>query len=100
MKTPEEIKKGLEYCKGDVHLCRHCSYYNYIGLGCTRLRDADALAYIQQLEEGIGRVYDRVKELQLGVQTGKDMNVPRWIRVEERMPDGAKMDLEVQDDHT
>lgn len=57
MKTPEEIKKGLE-C-GD---CKNCSYKRLIS--CTEGVRADALDYIQQLEA----------------------QVPQWISVEDRLP--------------
>lgn len=49
MKTPEEIKKGLECCSGQ-------NGHTYCGGGCPYSYDdcddmsADALAYIQQLE--------------------------------------------------
>ena len=47
MKTPEEIKKGLACCTGSP-MCSDCPYYD-----CSDCNDveADALAYIQQLEE-------------------------------------------------
>ena len=63
MKTPEEIKKGLECCSGqnkDTY-CTECPY---------RFEDCDdlarhALALIQQLEA----------------------QVPKWISVKERLPE-------------
>lgn len=47
-RTPEEIKKGLEYCSGmhDHSYCRECPYSEDDCDEMTR----DALAYIQQLE--------------------------------------------------
>lgn len=58
MKSPDEIKKGLECCLGDCHNyhCEECPYadhdtQNYDG--CTdngRQLSDDALALIQQLE--------------------------------------------------
>lgn len=67
MKKPEEIKKGLECCSvDDMHCGPGCPYKDdcleesrYKGL------ESDALAYIQQLEA----------------------QVPRWIPVEERLPE-------------
>ena len=67
MKKPEEIKKGLECCSvDDMHCGPGCPYKDdcleesrYKGL------ESDALAYIQQLEA----------------------QVPRWISVEERLPE-------------
>ena len=49
MKTPEEIKKGLECCTtGNYLSCRKCPYEQG---GCGEDENLkDALAYIQQLE--------------------------------------------------
>lgn len=62
-RTPEEIKKGMEYCNGDQFLCERCSYNKYLGFGCTKLRNKDALALIQQLErdkdELVNETYSR-----------------------------------------
>lgn len=46
MKTPEEIKKGLECCQ-DTR-CEGCPYSNM--RWCAKENGADALAYIKQLE--------------------------------------------------
>lgn len=54
MKTPEEIKKGLEACTNDAYECsKRCPYFNALsnGVDCAANMHADALAYIQQLEE-------------------------------------------------
>lgn len=54
MKTPDEIKKGLEVCSNDTMLCyEKCPYFSSIsnGVDCAVEMKADALAYIQQLEE-------------------------------------------------
>ena len=66
MKTPEEIKKGLECCmKASEEACEHCPYSK----GCERFEAGnlyrDALAYITQLEE----------------------RVPKWISVKDRVPE-------------
>jgi hypothetical protein len=47
-RTPEEIKKGLESC--NMHQCPllECPYFN--DNYCGETLNADALAYIQQLE--------------------------------------------------
>jgi len=45
MKTPDEIKKGL-----DCNNIDHCNECPYDGLDCAKHVDQDALAYIQQLE--------------------------------------------------
>ena len=47
MKTPEEIKLGLEAC-ADNEDCANCPYVEV--LGCARVLNTDALAYIRQLE--------------------------------------------------
>ena len=50
MKTPEEIKKGLECCITDN--CKECPYYPlYEVFGCKLARAKDALALIQQLAQ-------------------------------------------------
>lgn len=61
MKTPEEIKKGLEICIADGN-CRCCPYNNG---NCGMQLERDAIAYIQQLEA----------------------QQPRWISVKERQPE-------------
>lgn len=53
MKTPDEIKKGLECCTNDAILCSEkCPYYNPLsnGVDCAGKMHTDALALIQQLE--------------------------------------------------
>ena len=66
MRKPEEIKKGLECCM--VEECfgekENCPYTADPAL-CVGVMCEDALAYIQQLEA----------------------RVPRWIPVEERLPE-------------
>ena len=62
MKTPEEIKRGLERCATDN--CDNCPYV--INWVCSYELKSDSLAYIQQLEA----------------------KVPKWISVEERLPEG------------
>lgn len=60
MKTPDEIKRGLECCK-DTR-CEGCPYFDIHH--CAAENGLDALALIRQLEA----------------------QVPRWIPVEERLP--------------
>lgn len=66
MKTPDAIKKGLECCN-TYNGCQSCPYDDKVekGWSCCVQRNADALAYIQQLE-------------------GK---VPQWISVKDRLPE-------------
>lgn len=56
MKTPEEIKKGLECCSSlDSDMCLQCPYDDgYIA--CCLDKNQDALAYIIQLESTISQV--------------------------------------------
>lgn len=65
-RTPDEIKKGLECCKEDECFGdrENCPYTADPKL-CVGVMCADALALIQQLEA----------------------QVPRWISVEERLPE-------------
>ena len=68
MKTPEEIKKGLEGCGADKP-CGECPYRPEVDL-CIGMIALDALAYIQKLEA----------------------QQPRWISTKERLPeDGQKV---------
>lgn len=76
MKTPEEIKKGLECC-GNSGKCKGCPYYGGYEL-CMGTLSEDALAYVQQLEQRLVEV---------------NKTSPRWISVGgERLPeDGQKV---------
>ena len=67
MKTPEEIKKGLECCSIDPYHCgMNCPYVmDCHQIGTVKTLEKDALAYIQQLEK----------------------QIPRWISVKERLPE-------------
>ena len=68
MKTPNEIKKGLECCN-TYNGCQNCHYDDKVdkGWGCCVQRNADALAYIRELEA----------------------KVPKWISVKASMPEEA-----------
>lgn len=84
MKTPEEIKKGLECCL-KVGACNdECPYYND---GCGDDQEVkDALAYIQQLEGELNAiVLDHLYES--GFMAGFKAAYPKWISVEERVPE-------------
>lgn len=63
LKTPKEIKKGLECCSKSDGCPQECPYYNVPSCGGTLKLGAHN--YIQQLEA----------------------QVPRWISVEERLPE-------------
>lgn len=55
MKTPEEIKKGLECCANGDRCAGHCPYDNKATdiITCTGKLSREALALIAQLEETI-----------------------------------------------
>lgn len=65
MKTPDEIKKGLECCHStDMCECVKCPY-SVAGeetMNCDFIMSEDALAYIQQLERERDALMVLVKE--------------------------------------
>ena len=77
MKTPEEIKKGLECCS--VVACGSCPYEYYCNLenGYVKISN-DALAYIQQLENHISELTEKVSQFEAAH--------PKWISVKEQKP--------------
>lgn len=102
MKTPDEIKKGLEVCASGAEfgcIDRFCPY-GYLedeGECCDSVLCDDALEYIQQLEAkaGLAEQYRWERDVaidqleQLGIGFGEKVNgkLPRWISVEERLPE-------------
>ena len=72
MKSPEEIKKGLECCTDLEGKCFECPYNNG---HCDDSLERDALAYIRQLDQ-------RIVEA--------DKTYPRWIGVGERLPENGQ----------
>lgn len=71
MKTPEEIKYALRWCyaRDGRNECFGCPYRHE---DCDGALYADALSYIQQLE-------DHIRSL--------TKMVPRWISVKDRLPE-------------
>ena len=65
MKTPDEIKKGVEYLSIKDITKKLEAWHDGIAYDYAEDAAADALAYIQQLEA----------------------QVPKWISVEERLPE-------------
>lgn len=89
MRSPEEIKKGLEWLGNHtgcddkrMHLCSY--FYVCDGVGCFMARDA--LAYIQQLEVRMEAFAD---EALIYIQQ-LEAQQPRWISVGERLPEDAE----------
>ena len=90
MKTPDEIKKGLEIAVNGCMTCECCITDCPYDLECHPMNEdtnvdmpkqmsADALAYIQQLENHIGELTEKVEQL--------EATQPKWISVEERLPE-------------
>lgn len=78
MRSPEEIKKGLEYCSEKAKRktkCSECIYFNDPRGWCSTAITKDALDYIQQLEQRL-------------VEANKTSM--RWISVGERLPEDAE----------
>ena len=89
MKTPEEIKKGLETCIGKCTGNKpHCPYHT-CGDGCMDSMNRDALSYIQQLEKMLGESFARnapALEAAYGLAEKVrqlEAKVPKWISAKE-----------------
>lgn len=97
MKHPKEIKKGLECCANSSFCDEECPYFeerNHEGLDS---HPSDALALIQQLEaenddlrlsfaKQAREVVEHNLELLKVVQQCVE-KIPKWISVEERLPE-------------
>lgn len=83
MKTPYEIKKGLECC-AEISVCSECPYHNPDSYGgeCVEDKSKDGLNYINQLENHIGELTEKVSQLEAAQ--------PKWISVEERLPNAGE----------
>lgn len=79
MKTPDEIKKGLESCGADECHGDHVGCPYQPSALCIMEVCCDALAYIQQLENHIGDLTEKVAQIEAAQ--------PRWISVNDRLPD-------------
>lgn len=63
MKTPDEIKKGLLHCEREK--CKECPYYDKCMMADAHTDlHSDALEYIQQLENQIGELTEKVEQLE------------------------------------
>lgn len=89
MKTPDKIKKGLEIAVNGCWTCDCCITDCPYDLECDPMNvdtnvdipkqmAADAIAYIQQLENNIGELTEKVKQLEAAQ--------PRWISVKDGLP--------------
>ena len=81
MKTPDEIKKALRICSGKLlDYCDACNYCNWSSdCACNSRMCADALDYIQQLENHIGELTEKVAQLEAAQ--------PKWFSVKEWLPE-------------
>ncbi len=83
MKTPDEIKKGLECCN---EMCdSSCPYWE--DSECPISVRNDALAYIKQLEADNAQQARCIENLTDKLNATNDA-LPCWISVEERLPEG------------
>ena len=64
MKTPEEIKNRLECCASVNVPCEICMFRTGTGEECLRHMSEYAIAYIQQLENKIGELTEKVAQLE------------------------------------
>ena len=61
MKTPDEVKKGLETCSTKDAKCQDCPYYDE---KCTYGITSDSLAYIQQIEAQNAELFEKIEQLE------------------------------------
>ena len=97
MKTPEEIKKGLECCTFANAPCKSCPFRTGTGAQCIPHMSECALAYIQQLElmakpnEQVrwerDVAIDQLRRLGVGFGEKVEAQIPKWISVKECLPD-------------
>jgi len=75
MKTPDEIKKGLEVCAIERGPCGCCPYRRDNSSGCIPHKSSDALAYIEQLETKVAEYERPILPLTLDEVIEKSKNV-------------------------
>lgn len=89
MKTPEEIKKGLQRCSGEnLYTCSaECPYDSASGIAvnCISNMAADALAYIRQLEHSYDVHRQIIEELNLYIAAW-GVHQHEWVSVKDRQP--------------
>ena len=84
MKTPEEIKMGLECCAEVYGACVHCPYINEAC--CSYKSKRDAFNYIEQLEKANSELIDAPGKLTNPVNMLAKW-IPEWISTEDKMPE-------------
>lgn len=89
MKSPDEIKKGLECHARPCGCDMGCPYVEECSEdeGCPM--SADAIAYISQLESQ-NRCFKEIKESCEKRMIEMAQRMPSWISVEERLPEELK----------
>ena len=96
MKTPEEIKKGLEICIGEcVGNKPHCPYHE-CGNGCMDAMNLNSLAYIIDLEQRLAQA-ENTLEMQRAEREDtikKHIDFVARIAQAERERDAAVHDVE------
>lgn len=104
MKTPDEIKKGLEQCSNTGVSCSGCPYDNDCHDPASNVSvETDALAYIQQLEGEVAHYtspkYRRPAEIELSnivtKKKAKIIELESRLAQVERERDAAVADLAV-----
>lgn len=86
-RTLEEIKRGLNCCipryeSNHWVTCSDECPYRSEGAFCRNVMQNNVLAYIQLLEHHIGELTEKVAQLEAAQ--------PKWISVEDRLPDRFK----------
>lgn len=96
MRTPEEIKKGLEYCSEKAKRktnCSECIYFNDPRGWCSTAITKDALSYIQLLEARMEALTDEaldyIQQLEQRLVEANKTSM-RWISVGEQLPENGQ----------
>lgn len=89
MKTPDDIKKGLEICTTDGVSCTECPYCDVcVAYGGKTDVDVDALAYIQQLEADLQYTVDAAN-----IMKDEALKLEQRLAQVERERDAAVVDI-------
>lgn len=89
VRTPEDVKKGLQHCKG-ANPCAGCTYDRRDFPQCIIRLQSDALSLIQQLEANHSKVKAELKRL-----TQNHIEDMKIICNLERERDAAVADLDI-----